>query len=78
MFKQQLRDLYRDIEDINYEIQGGCVDPVIFHGMNDEENIDINKTLNTFDEKLGAAMDAINELLIEFYENQEETTNVNE
>lgn len=72
MFEQRMRDLYAEIEFLNYQVQNGCIDRIVFSGMNNEESMDYNETMAKFDKKLGDAMSAIDDLLIEFYEEQQQ------
>lgn len=71
MFEQRLRDLYAEIEFLNHQVQSGCIDRIVFSGMNNEESMDYNETMAKFDKKLGDAMGALDDLLTEFYEEQQ-------
>lgn len=72
MFEQRMRDLYAEIEFLNYQVQHGCIDRIVFSGMNNEESMDYNETMAKFDKKLGDAMAAIDDLLTDFYEEQQQ------
>lgn len=72
MFEQRLRDLYAEIELLNYQVQNGCIDRIVFSGMNNEETMDYNETMAKFDKKLGDAMAAFDDLLTELYEEQQQ------
>lgn len=71
MFEQRLRDLYAELEQMNNDVQHGCIDRIVFSGMKGEETMDYDKTMAEFERKLGSAMDALDDLLIEFYEEQQ-------
>ena len=71
MFEQRLRDLCAEIELLDCEVQNGRIDSIVFSGMNNEETMDCNETMAKFNKKLGDAMDAIDDLLTEFYEEQQ-------
>lgn len=76
MSEAMLREICEHIESVNYRISNGCIDHAAFYGMKNEDELDHNKVMETFCEKLQAAYDAIDELLIEFYETTEEKTDV--
>lgn len=70
MFEDRLREVFAELEQINYEMQQGCIDVSAFDDIAGEP--DHEHVMATFDEKIGVACSAVDNLLTEFYEEGED------